>query len=61
LVSDFYWFVVCFGFGPFNGFWHYDYVCELNPKISPKKYGKISPKYMKNNGLKYKKSPKTHF
>jgi hypothetical protein len=65
LVSDFQWFVVCFDFGPFNGFRHYDYVCEISPKnnmffsqydkISPKKKGKISPKYMKNDGLKYLK------
>jgi hypothetical protein len=28
------WFVVCFGFGPFNGFGHYDYVCEISLKNS---------------------------
>jgi hypothetical protein len=28
--------VVCsmFWFGPFNGFEHYDYVCEISPKNS---------------------------
>ena len=50
-------------FGSFNEFGHYDYICEINPKNSiyfwligqnkPKKYGKISPKYMKNEGPKY--------
>ena len=71
LISDFQWFVVCFDFGPFNGFGHYDYVCEISPKNSMfsrpigqnkcKKFGKISPKYMENEGLKYKKSQKANF
>jgi hypothetical protein len=61
-----------FGFGSFNGFEYYDYVCEISKKKKKKvfqpiwknkfkKYGKISQKYMKNDGIKYKKSPKTYF
>jgi hypothetical protein len=46
-----------------NGFGHYDYVREISPKNSIffGQYGKISPKYMENDGSKYKKTQKPIF
>jgi hypothetical protein len=39
----------------FNGFGHYDYVCEISPKNSMffGQLGIISSKYMENKGPKY--------
>jgi hypothetical protein len=52
---------------PFNGFGHYDYICEIGPKnimffwpIGQNKPKKC-PKCMKNEGPKYKKISKAHF
>ena len=55
--------VVCFGFGPFNGFGHYDYECEINPKNSMffGQQGKITQKKWQNRPKILKKMPKNLF